>query len=77
MVSLHTLNPQQPRVTAVFGDGAQSFSLSQGATFGELAGRIDGLEMQHQGGPFAIHITFGIPPSRPTNKTSLRHNPPT
>ena len=65
MISSHAVRPLTPRVTAIFNDGIQSFSLPRGATLGELALQIDGLGNQHDDAPVAIHITFGSAQMRP------------
>ncbi len=73
MNSLHAIGLQQPRVTAVFRDGAQSFLLWEGSTLAELADRIDGLGTRHDGAPIAIHVQFDAPSLTPMTNTSWRN----
>jgi hypothetical protein len=51
-------------VMALFHDRAQSFSLSVGATLGDLADRIGQLEQRYSGMPRAVSVKFGV--AKPT-----------
>ena len=46
------------RVTVAFEGRALSFMLSKGATFEDLADRLDRLRKRHQGKPIAIEVRF-------------------
>ena len=48
------------QVVALFPDSIWSFSLSNGATFAELADRVDGLGERHVAGLTAIYLRMGI-----------------
>lgn len=60
MLSSHAVPLRPPHVVVEFGDGAHSFLLAQGATFEELADRIEELTALHTGGPVAVHVGFDI-----------------
>jgi hypothetical protein len=45
-------------VTALFADRALSFNLSKGATFADLADRLDQLGEWHTGMPTAVNLKF-------------------
>ncbi len=62
-LAMHTQQP--PHVMALFHDGAESFSLSKGTTFAELAEFIDELQSRHDGAPVAVNVQF-VPPGPPT-----------
>jgi hypothetical protein len=62
---------------ALFNDGAESFSLSKGATLAQLAEFIDELGSRHDGAPVAVNVQFvppGLPamPRTPPRKAALR-----
>lgn len=65
MFSSLTNNGQQPCVTAQFHDGKHSFVISEGATFGELAGRVDDLSAWHGHAPITIHVQLNTAKLRP------------
>ena len=48
------------QVMALFADAAPFFRLPKGATFGDLAGRVDQLGERHVGMPMAIYLKFRI-----------------
>ena len=47
------------QVTALFADAAVSFVLANGATFADLADRLNHLDARHSGLPKAISCKFG------------------
>ena len=57
----HTPNRQPSKVTVMFGDGAHSFQLRDGATLTELANHIGILGADHDGAPISIDIEFMAP----------------
>ncbi len=50
---------------ALFADSALSFRLEKGATFADLADRLDNLSAWRSGTPTAISLTFA-PAARPS-----------
>ena len=48
------------QVMAVFADRARSFSLASGATFADLADRLDRLGEWDTNTPRAIYLKFGV-----------------
>lgn len=46
------------QVMALFADSALSFNLDRGATFADLASRLEGLCLWHSGVPTAISLLF-------------------
>jgi hypothetical protein len=61
MQSTHREEMPANRVMALFADSALSFNLSKGATFEDLADRLDHLSDRHIGMPTAIYLKFGLP----------------
>jgi hypothetical protein len=64
-------SPQRTRiptneVVALFADSSLSFRLSKGATFGDLADRLDRLGKRRKGTPAAVYLKVGIA-RRPTS----------
>jgi hypothetical protein len=51
-------------VTALFSDSAIWFSLSMGATFADLADRLEQLGERHTGVPVAIYLKVASPGPR-------------
>ena len=58
---------QQSRVTAVFDDHAQSFTMRASATLGELSERLALVAARQGGWPASVNIKFGA---------AARHSPP-
>ena len=58
MQSTHRARMPTNQVTALFADSALSFRLANGATFADLADRLDHLGEQHIGMPKAIYLKF-------------------
>jgi hypothetical protein len=56
MLAMHHDASRPSRVTVAFEDGAVSFVLSNGATFEDLADRLDRLGERHYGKPVAIAV---------------------
>jgi hypothetical protein len=56
MLNIHHDETWPSRVTVAFEDGAHSFMLSKGATFEDLADRLDRLGERHHGKPVAIEV---------------------
>jgi hypothetical protein len=56
MPIIHDDESRPSRVTAAFEDGARSFMLSKGATFEDLADRLDRLSDRHHSKPIAIVV---------------------
>ena len=56
MLNIHHAKSRPSRVTVAFQDSALSFMLSKGATFEDLADRLDRLGERHQGKPVAIEV---------------------
>ena len=48
------------QVMALFADAALSFGLTKGATFADLADRVDQLGERHIGMPKAIYLKFAM-----------------
>lgn len=48
------------RVVALFPDSTRSFNLSNGATFAELADRLDRLRECHMARPTAIYVKMDM-----------------
>jgi hypothetical protein len=48
------------QIIAVFVGSALSFALADGATFAELADRLDQLGERHSGPPTAIYCKFSV-----------------
>jgi hypothetical protein len=62
--AMHSIDPAGPstnQVVALFGDHVISFSLSQSATFADLAARLDQLRQRHIGMPTAIYLKVAFP----------------
>lgn len=57
----HSFNQPPSQVTVSFGDRAHSFLMHDGATLGELAGRIGVLRKLHVNALVSIHIEFAAP----------------
>ena len=72
MISKHTSKIPPPHVVVRFGDGAHSFVLPAGATFAELAVRIDNLGAMHETAPIAVHVEFGKSVSRRATAAGAR-----
>ena len=53
--------PTPNQVMALFHGSALSFNLSKGATFADLADRLDSLGDRHTGSPMAIMMKFSAP----------------
>jgi RNA polymerase sigma-70 factor, ECF subfamily len=60
VIDIQTDKPPLNHVTAVFGDGSQSFLLPQGATLGHIADRIDGLGARQEGEAVAVVVKFPV-----------------
>lgn len=60
------------RVTANFHDGARQFSLPTGATFADLADRINRLGLQCKAAPLTISVEFGTAFSPPFANANAR-----
>ncbi len=58
------------QVVALFPDGVTSFILSNGATFADLADRLDHLGEWHLGAPTAIYLKLG-PARVPASWTTI------
>jgi hypothetical protein len=56
MLEVHHDESRPSRVTVAFEDGALSFMLSKGATFEDLADRLDRLGDRHYGKPVAVEV---------------------
>jgi hypothetical protein len=56
MLNIHHDESRPNRVTVAFEDGALSFMLSKGATFEDLADRLDRLGERHHGKLVAIEV---------------------
>jgi hypothetical protein len=56
MLNIHNDASSPSRVTVTFAEGALSFMLSEGATFEDLADRLDRLGERHHGKPVAIEV---------------------
>lgn len=56
MSNLRIEAPRNHHVSVRYGDGFHSFRLARGATLGELAVRIGGLDGLHDGAPLTIEI---------------------
>ena len=56
------------QVMALFADGSNSFSLSKGATFADLADRLDHLGERHIGRPTAIYLKVAAPDFYPLTR---------
>jgi hypothetical protein len=70
MQSIHRAEVPTNQVMALFADSAFSFSLSNGATFADLADQLDLLGQRHIGSPTAIYLKFGRTiGSRPFGRT--------
>lgn len=59
MQGTHQASMPIHRVVALFADKALSFSLSAGATFADLADRLDPMGEWHTGLPTAVYLKFG------------------
>jgi hypothetical protein len=64
---------QHHRISVLYGDGSHSFWLAQGATLGELAGHIGGLDALHDAGPLTIDIAFKQTPALPILPLPIAH----
>jgi hypothetical protein len=60
MLNIHHDEGRRSRVTVAFEDSVLSFMLSNGATFEDLADRLDRLGETHRGKPLAINVK--LPP---------------
>ena len=49
---------QGNNVVAVFMDSAVSFDLFHGATFGDLAERLEAIAERHDQATMSVHVTF-------------------
>nr|WP_294507905.1 hypothetical protein [uncultured Rhodopila sp.] len=60
---MHSIEPEEipNEVTALFAGSAISFDLSPGATFAELADRLDNLGDRHPGTPKAVYLKLAWP----------------
>ena len=58
VINIQTNTSPLDRVTAVFADGSKSFPLPQGATFGQIADRIDRLGKRHERETVAVVVKF-------------------
>jgi len=58
MPCTHRASTTMNRVMALFADKALSFSLSDGATFADLADRLDRLGEWHTSLPMAVYLKF-------------------
>ncbi len=58
MQTIQTSIVPGPQVTALFTGSTLSFNLAQGATFADLAGRLEGLCLWQLGAPTAISLIF-------------------
>jgi hypothetical protein len=61
MQSTHQAGTPTYRVMALFADAVLSFGLAKGATFADLADRVDQLGKRHIGMPRAIYLKFRMP----------------
>jgi len=59
MQNTHRTTIPANQVMALFADRARSFSLASGATFADLADRLDHLGEWHTAMPQAVYLTFG------------------
>jgi hypothetical protein len=59
MQTSHQATIPASQVRALFADRAQSFSLASGATFADLAARLEHLGKWQRGLPHAIFLKFG------------------
>ena len=62
MHSTHRIGLPTNQAVALFSDSALTFNLSNGATFADLADRLDHLGERHVGTPTAIYLTLGSSP---------------
>jgi hypothetical protein len=60
MQDAHGTGASANQVTALFAGGALSFSLSKGATFADLAARLNDLGDRHLGMATAISMKFAV-----------------
>ena len=73
MPSSYTFRSRPSHATVTFGDGVQSFPLSQGMTLAELAGCIDALGSRHQGVPISIDVAFSNTRALPAFHVAISH----
>jgi RNA polymerase sigma-70 factor, ECF subfamily len=72
MINTQTNKQPQNRVTAIFADGSQSFSLPQDATLEHVADRVDALGVRHELRAIAVVVKLaatapqGSAPTSPT-----------
>jgi hypothetical protein len=59
MQHTHIATIPTSQVSALFADRALSFPLSKGATFADLAERLNDLCVWHAGLPTSLSLTFG------------------
>ncbi len=59
MHTTHRTTAPANQVMALFADRARSFSLARGATFADLAARLDDPGEWHTEPPQAIYLKFG------------------
>jgi hypothetical protein len=62
MLNIHHVEWQHSRVTVAFADGPLSFLLSKGATFEDLADRLQHLGERHRGKPITIDVKLAAAP---------------
>lgn len=72
MANSHTEVHRPHHVCIKYGDGAHFFLLAQGTTLGELAQRVDGLDMLHNGAPLTIEVIVDQAPVRATPSATSR-----
>jgi hypothetical protein len=58
MQDLHRIEVLTNQVMALFAGSALSFNLPNGATFADLADRLDDLSERHDGAPTAVYLKF-------------------
>jgi hypothetical protein len=58
MQDLHRIEILTNQVMALFAGSALSFNLPNGATFADLADRLDDLSERHDGAPTAVYLKF-------------------
>ncbi len=73
MKNMNSGGKHLPHVIVQFNDGAHSFLLPAGATFLELADRIDDLAAIHSSPPIAVHVDFDASPSYRPAETGSQH----
>ena len=59
MPDAHSSDPHATRVIALYPDGWHAFALAGGATFGELARRLEDLDGAHDGAIIDVKVRFG------------------